>query len=41
MLAAAYSAFNCPARTHNMDNRFSPAEREAWIIVLTVNTADA
>lgn len=35
------SAFNCPVQSHNMDNRFSPAEREAWIIVLTVNTGDA
>lgn len=35
------SAFNCPAQPHNMDNRFSPAEREAWIIVLNVNTGDA
>lgn len=35
------SAFKCPARAHNMDNRFPPAEREAWIIVFTVNTGEA
>lgn len=33
--------FTMSSRAHNMDNRFPPAEREAWIILFIVNTGKA
>lgn len=34
-------SFKASSRAHNMDNRFPPAEREAWIILFIVNTGEA
>lgn len=34
-------SFRTPGAARNMDNRFPPAEREAWIILFIVNTGEA